>query len=69
MFLIYNYLKIFQFQKNYPNPFNPNTTIEYYLGESGMVKINAYDLNGKLVDSIIDSLSSFWQTFSNLAAN
>ena len=41
--------------KNYPNPFNPNTTIEYYLGESGMVTINAYDVNGKLIDSIVNT--------------
>ena len=41
--------------KNYPNPFNPNTTIEYYLGESGMVTISAYDLNGKLIDSIVNT--------------
>ena len=41
--------------KNYPNPFNPNTTIEYYLGESGMVTMNAYDVNGKLIDSIVNT--------------
>ena len=41
--------------KNYPNPFNPNTTIEYSLGESGMVTINAYDVNGKLIDSIVNT--------------
>ena len=41
--------------KNYPNPFNPNTTIEYYLGESGMVTISAYDVNGKLIDSIVNT--------------
>ena len=41
--------------KNYPNPFNPNTTIEYYLGESGMVTMNVYDVNGKLIDSIVNT--------------
>ena len=41
--------------KNYPNPFNPNTTIEYYLGESGMVTMNVYDVNGKLIDGIVNT--------------
>ena len=41
--------------KNYPNPFNPNTTIEYYLGESGLVTLSVYDLNGKLIDSIVNT--------------
>ena len=40
--------------KNYPNPFNPNTTINYLLNESGHIKMNVYDINGKLVDQIID---------------
>ena len=41
--------------KNYPNPFNPNTTIEYYLGESGMVTMSVYDVNGRLIDSIVNT--------------
>ena len=41
--------------KNYPNPFNPNTTIEYYLGESGLVTLSVYDINGKLIDSIVNT--------------
>ena len=40
--------------KNYPNPFNPNTTINYLLNESGYIKMNVYDISGKLVDQIID---------------
>ena len=44
----------FGITKNYPNPFNPNTTIDYYLGESGMVSLNVYNINGKLIDTIVN---------------
>ena len=40
--------------KNYPNPFNPSTTIDYVMKESGNIKINVYDMNGRLVDKIIN---------------
>ena len=32
---------------NIPNPFNPKTTIEYYLNEPGMVIIKIFDMLGK----------------------
>ena len=44
----------FKILKNYPNPFNPNTTINYSLAESGIVKINIYDINGRIVDEILN---------------
>ena len=37
---------------NYPNPFNPDTTIQYSLKKAGNVSINIYDLAGKLVKSL-----------------
>ena len=44
----------FGISKNYPNPFNPNTTINYNLSNSGHVQMNAYDITGKLVDELVD---------------
>ncbi len=32
--------------RNYPNPFNPETTIEYYLPAAGNVEVTVYDLAG-----------------------
>lgn len=37
-----------------PNPFNPVTTIDYGIEQAGNVRINIYNLNGQMVDSIVD---------------
>ena len=39
--------------KNYPNPFNPSTQIEYSLSEAGMVSLVIYDLNGAEVKTLV----------------
>jgi len=39
---------------NYPNPFNPSTTIHYSLGEAGNVKISLYNIKGQLVRVLIN---------------
>jgi hypothetical protein len=40
--------------KNYPNPFNPSTKIEFGLPEAGNVKIIIYDMRGREVAIIAD---------------
>ena len=49
-----NSIDNFGISKNYPNPFNPSTTINYNLSNSGHVQMNAYDITGKLVDELVD---------------
>ncbi len=39
---------------NFPNPFNPVTTIHYTLTEDGPVKITVFDLNGRTVAELLD---------------
>ncbi|MCF7885101.1 MAG: C39 family peptidase [Candidatus Marinimicrobia bacterium] len=39
---------------NYPNPFNPKTTIEFSLPKSGHVKLNIYNITGQMVDLLIN---------------
>ncbi|HOY84028.1 MAG TPA: Ser-Thr-rich GPI-anchored membrane family protein [Candidatus Syntrophosphaera sp.] len=39
---------------NYPNPFNPNTTIRYYLKQTNMIKIRIYDVKGRAVRCLYD---------------
>ncbi|MBE9563280.1 MAG: T9SS type A sorting domain-containing protein [Proteobacteria bacterium] len=40
---------------NYPNPFNPTTTIRYDLPEAGKVKIQIYDIMGSLITELVNS--------------
>ena len=37
---------------NYPNPFNPTTTIEFDLAKSGVVDVTVYDLQGRKVATL-----------------
>ena len=37
---------------NYPNPFNPSTTIDFYLNKSSEVKLQIYSVDGRLVENI-----------------
>ena len=45
-------------EPNYPNPFNPTTTISFVLPQSGQVHLAVYNLQGQLVRTLIsDQLS------------
>ncbi len=39
---------------NYPNPFNPSTTIRFDLALSGKVQLNVYNLRGQLVRQLVN---------------
>jgi hypothetical protein len=43
------------FSHNYPNPFNPTTTLRYGLAEPGRVAIRIYDVSGRLVRTLVDA--------------
>ncbi len=40
--------------KNYPNPFNPSTTIDYSIAKPGNVSLVIYDLNGSTVKTLVN---------------
>ncbi|MEM8488975.1 MAG: PQQ-dependent sugar dehydrogenase, partial [Bacteroidota bacterium] len=43
-----------QLASNYPNPFNPVTTIVYQLPEAGDVQLTVYDMQGRRVKTLVD---------------
>ena len=47
-------LKTFMLYPNYPNPFNPTTTIRYNLLQSSLVNITIYDMMGKKIKTLIN---------------
>ena len=50
---LHNVIKSFTLLQNFPNPFNPSTTIRYELQKKGMVEVNIYDVNGRLVNQLV----------------
>lgn len=41
--------------RNYPNPFNPETTVQFVVSKPGAVTLNVYNLLGQNVASLIDA--------------
>jgi hypothetical protein len=40
--------------ENYPNPFNPHTTIKFHLQQAGPVTLKIYNIKGQLVNVLVD---------------
>ena len=40
--------------QNYPNPFNPTTNIKFEIPQSDLINLSVYDLNGKLIEEIVN---------------
>ncbi len=44
----------YKLNQNYPNPFNPTTNIEYEISQPENIKINIYDVTGRLVKELVN---------------
>lgn len=48
----------FRLEQNYPNPFNPSTTIRYTVAQASPVRLEVFDLLGRLVAVLVDELKT-----------
>ena len=46
----------FRVEPNYPNPFNPSTTIEFALPARSHVSVKIFDVSGRLVRTLVDGV-------------
>ncbi len=44
---------VYSLRDNYPNPFNPSTTIEFSLPDAGHVDLQIFDIAGRLVQTLV----------------
>lgn len=53
---IFNYLspKDYKLEQNFPNPFNPTTTIDYQIPKNGFVTLKLYDILGKEIATLVN---------------
>ncbi len=43
----------YKLEQNFPNPFNPETTIKYSVSRKSFVQIKVYDISGRLINSLV----------------
>ncbi len=58
----------FELSGNYPNPFNPETTIGFSIAESGKVRLSVHDVLGREVAVLVDGAISAGQHSVNFQA-
>jgi hypothetical protein len=44
----------FSLAHNYPNPFNPGTTIQYVLNKTGRIRLDIYNVQGQLLRTLAE---------------
>jgi hypothetical protein len=47
---------VYDLSQNFPNPFNPSTSVRYSVGDRARVRIGVYDVGGRLVRTLVDEV-------------
>ena len=50
----YETIQGFELKQNFPNPFNPNTIIQFNLPRSAMIKLDVFNLLGKHIKTLVN---------------
>jgi len=61
--------EIFTLKQNYPNPFNPSTTISYQIQKQSYETLKVFDVNGKEVVTLVNSVEQPGKKSINFNAN
>ncbi|MBN2009554.1 discoidin domain-containing protein [candidate division KSB1 bacterium] len=61
--------KMLSLAQNYPNPFNPTTQIRYTIPHTGQVRLEVFDVTGKLVTTLVNGVKPAGISIVNFDAN
>jgi len=61
-----NPLPVASLKGNYPNPFNPSTTISFELRQTGRTSLSVYNLKGQLVKVLINDAELMQGTYNSV---
>lgn len=53
-----NIISEFRLNQNFPNPFNPNTTISYQIAQTGFVTLKVFNILGKEVAFLVNEIQN-----------
>ena len=58
----------YSLEQNFPNPFNPSTTIRYSIPKYSLINLTVYDLLGRKVQTLVDGYKSAGKYQTNFNA-
>jgi len=53
-----NFINKYKLFPNYPNPFNPTTTIKYNIPQKTHVILGIYNINGQLIETLVNKIQN-----------
>jgi len=60
---------VYSLEQNFPNPFNPMTTLSYQIKERGFVSLTVYDMLGREVVKLVNETQDEGQYYVSFNAS